>query len=78
MTDYHVPVDRWVYFVATYDGCYLSVFCDGELVASKCRGPDTTGMPSKHDCVFSDAGPVTIGGCAGGANNFVGSTCVCC
>ena len=73
VTDYHVPVDRWVYVAATYDGCYLSVYIDGELVASKCRGPGKVENQRGDisQCMISHKHPVFVGGTANGSNNFV-------
>ena len=74
VTDYHVPVDRWVYLAAVYDGCYLGVYIDGELVASKCRDTPTA-KDQQHnisECMISGASPVTVGGDVSGLNNFVG------
>jgi hypothetical protein len=74
VTDYHVPVDRWVYFAATYDGCYMGVYIDGELVASKCRDTPTVDNQQSDvaECMISTAHPITVGGTARGGNNFVG------
>ena len=36
LTDFHIPVDRFVYLTATFDGCYLRVYINDELVCAKC------------------------------------------
>ena len=56
VTDWALPVDRWVYLAATYDGSYLSVYIDGKLTASKARE-----APGKHCPVASSNGAFRIG-----------------
>ena len=49
-------------------------YIDGELVASKCRGPGKVENQRGDisQCMISHKHPVFVGGTANGSNNFVG------
>ena len=57
LTNFSIPVDRWVIFSAVYDGFYLYTYVDGQEVAAVRRHVDTVQGQLQH----SDA-PVIIGG----------------
>ena len=57
LTNFSIPVDRWVAFSAVYNGFYLYAYVDGQEVAAVRRHVDTVQGQLHH----SDA-PVIVGG----------------
>ena len=58
LDDFHIPVDRFVHFAASFDGCYLRVYINGDLVSAKCsennkkrvETSETKDTDSKNEC----------------------------